>query len=249
MKQRVVVISLASDFGCQVQMTNFPELLDMVDTIDLQYWQLATSGDMPEEYDVAVLEGAVTTDEHVEILEEVAKKASVVITVGACAHTGGVPAMAQLKDLETQVEDVYGKEALSYIAPGRLVPRPIKEFINVDFEVLGCPIDPEEFSFTLQRALLGLKDRKHRDTLCAECKINENPCFYMSKTLCLGLVTTTGCGSFCVNRGRPCTGCRGLAIDANMDAARGFVRKYGLSDEFERALEIYNTNGLGGRVK
>jgi sulfhydrogenase subunit delta len=48
MAPRVVVVGLASDFGCQVQMTNIEDhLLDVLGTIDLVYWQLASSGTCP----------------------------------------------------------------------------------------------------------------------------------------------------------------------------------------------------------
>lgn len=238
MAPRVVVVSLASDFGCQVQMTNFPELLEMLGTIELSYWQLATSGHMPKEYDVAVIEGACTTEEHLELLKKIRATAKTVIAIGACACTGGVPSMSLKAGLEESYRSVY---ADAEVARDRVEPRPIDAVIPVDFVVLGCPIDPAEFSFVLQRALLGLKDRKQRDTLCAECKVKENPCFYMKQTLCLGLVTTTGCGAFCVNRGRPCTGCRGLAKDANLQAARDIVAKYKLGEEFEEALLVYNS--------
>ena len=61
---RVVVLGLASCFGCQLQVTNAePYLLDVLGQIDLRYWQLASSDPMPEEFDVAVIEGAATTAE------------------------------------------------------------------------------------------------------------------------------------------------------------------------------------------
>lgn len=240
MKPRVVVLSLASDFGCQVQITNFSGLLDMLSTIDLTYWQLATGAHMPDEYDVAVIEGAVTLHEHVELLKQVRETAKTVITIGACSDTGGVPGMALLSNIEQGAELVYGAGSAK-VAQGRIAPAPVHHIINVDFTIPGCPISPEEFSFVLQRALLGLVDQGHRETMCAECKMNENACFFMTSTLCLGLVTTAGCGSFCINRGRPCTGCRGIAPDANIDAASVFAAKFHLLDEFESALEIYNT--------
>ncbi len=41
---RVVVVGLASCFGCQLQITNDEaHLLDVLGQIDLQYWQLASS--------------------------------------------------------------------------------------------------------------------------------------------------------------------------------------------------------------
>lgn len=61
---RVVVVGLASCFGCQLQITNGEEhLLDVLGQIDLSYWQLASSDPMPDEFDVAIVEGAVTTEE------------------------------------------------------------------------------------------------------------------------------------------------------------------------------------------
>ena len=238
--KNVVVLSLASDFGCQVQISNFPELLDMIGSIDLSYWQLATSGHMPDTYDVAVIEGAVTTEEHVELLKQAREIASCVIAIGACACTGGVVGLALNQDLEGAVNTVYGKDAKK-VAWGHIAPRPVKDVIDVDFQVMGCPINPAEFSYILQRAVEGLTDSPHRETLCAECKINENLCFYKEKKVCLGLVTAGGCNSGCVNRGRACTGCRGIAQDANIEAAREFAAKFDLEDELMSALEVYNS--------
>jgi len=244
MRPNVVFLSLASDFGCQVQITNFPELLEMLGTFNLSYWQLATSAHMPDEYDIAVIEGACTTKEHVELLEKVRATAKVVIIVGACACTGGIPSIALNGDLEEGLKLVYG-EAAGKVAWGHIPPRPIGAVIDVDFKVLGCPVNPDEFSYVLQRALLGLVDNVHRETMCASCKINENSCFYAQGKVCLGLVTAAGCESFCINRGRACTGCRGIAADANMKAAREFAAKYTLEQEFLNGLEIYNSHAKG----
>ena len=61
---RVVVIGLASCFGCQINITNIERhLMDVLGQIDLGYWQLTSSVPMPDEFDVAVIEGAVTTEE------------------------------------------------------------------------------------------------------------------------------------------------------------------------------------------
>ncbi len=92
---RVVVLGLASCFGCQLQITNVEShLLDVLGQIDLSYWQLASSGHMPSEYDIAVIEGAVTTTESLELVREVRSKARTVISIGACANTAGIPGMA-----------------------------------------------------------------------------------------------------------------------------------------------------------
>ena len=55
---RVVVIGLASCFGCQINITNIERhLMNVLGQIDLGYWQLTSSVPMPDEFDVAVIEG------------------------------------------------------------------------------------------------------------------------------------------------------------------------------------------------
>jgi len=242
MAARVVVIGLASDFGCQVQMTNMEDhLLDVLGAIDLTYWQLASSGHMPAAYDVAVIEGAVTTEEHVELLKRVRETASAVMVIGACAGTGGIPGMAASGELEERVGCVYGEDS-AIVACGRIAPMPVEAIIDVDYHVPGCPISPEEFVSTLHRALMGLSDRPAREPMCASCKIAENVCFYERGRVCLGLVTRAGCGAKCVGLGRPCTGCRGVADDASVAAAEHFLTGRGIDKAvLASALHIYNS--------
>lgn len=242
MAPRVVVIGLASDFGCQVQMTNMEDhLLDVLAAIELSYWQLASSGHMPADYDVAIIEGAVTTGEHVELLKRVRATASTVMVIGACAMTGGIPGMASAGSLEDRLGCVYGDDG-SLVACGHISPMPVDAVIDVDYHVPGCPIQPAEFVATLQRALMGLSDRPPREPLCAACKMAENVCFYESGRVCLGLVTRTGCGAKCVTLGRPCAGCRGLAEDANWAAAQDMLAKRGIDiEELVDAMALYNS--------
>ncbi|NTW28038.1 MAG: NADH:ubiquinone oxidoreductase [Coriobacteriia bacterium] len=239
---KVAVFSLASDYGCQVQITNADDkLLEVLGQFDLAYWQLASSGHVPEEYDVAVIEGAVTTDEHVELLKRVRATAGTVIVIGACAVTGGIPALATSGVLEDRFDVVYGEgSALAF--GGRISPLPVDAIIDVDYRVPGCPIEPAEFVAVLQRALMAVSDHIPREPMCAACKIEENVCFYESGTVCMGLITRTGCGAKCVSLGRPCTGCRGIAADANLVAARAIAVSHGIAAEkFDSALSLYNS--------
>jgi sulfhydrogenase subunit delta len=244
MALRVVVVGLASDFGCQVQMTNIEDdLLDVLGLVDLKYWQLAASGDMPDAFDVAVVEGAVTTDEHVETLKRVREEASVVIALGSCAITGGIPALAGIgPDLDCRYAEVYGADG-PQVARGRRTPVPVTAVIPVDYIVPGCPIDTAEYLHVLSRALRGLSDKTPDMPMCASCKTKENVCFIQGGTLCLGLVTRSGCGAVCTTLGRPCTGCRGIAPDANLESARRvFAAKGWDLDRMLAALQLYNAD-------
>ncbi len=241
---RVVVVGLASCFGCQLQITNAePYLTQILGQIDLQYWQLVTSEDMPDSYDVAIIEGAVTTRESEETVRAVREKAAHVMAIGACAVTAGVTGMAA-PGLVGRAAEVYGDATPD--ASGELIePRPVSAVIDVDSEVRCCPIDPLDFVAALQRALFGSNRSPETRTLCSDCKRNETECFFNAGTLCLGLVTRAGCGARCVNLGRPCNGCAGLSPDANLKAARAACETYGVSvSDFDKALEMFNQVNL-----
>ncbi len=240
---RVVVIGLASCFGCQLQITNVEaHLLDILGQIDLRYWQLASSDPMPQEYDVAIIEGAVTTQESIETVKIARERARSIIAIGACATTAGIPGMAE-NNLDERSREVY--RSLPGACGTMVSPKPVSAYVKVDFEVRCCPIDSYNFIDILQRALYGSNKSLPSRTMCGECKRNETECFFSKGQLCLGLVTRADCGARCVNLGRPCFGCGGLSPDANLDSARDACKKYGVAvDDFNKALEMFNQVSL-----
>ncbi len=239
-KPRVVVVGLASCFGCQLQITNTdPNLMELLDQIDLEYWQLVTSETMPETYDVAIIEGSITTKESEELVRQVRERATYVMAIGACAVTGGVTGMAY-DHLAERTDEVYGANVPA--ACGEMIqPRPVSDVIAVDSQVFCCPIDTRDFAVQLQRVLFGSNTVREEATLCASCKRNENDCFYNQGRLCMGLVTRSGCNARCVNRGRPCFGCAGLSPAANLDSAREACEGYGVDPgSFDAALQMFS---------
>ncbi len=241
---RVVVVGLASCFGCQLQITNAEaHLVEVLGQIDLRYWQLASSAPMPQDFDVAIIEGAVSTKEARDAVFALRKRASKVIAVGSCATTAGIPGMIQ-DDLQQRVDEVYGTAPS---ACGEMIaPRPVSDFVEVDYEVRCCPIDSYNFIDILQRALYGSNKTLPFRTMCGECKRNETECFYAKGELCLGLVTRADCGARCVGLGRPCFGCGGLSPDANLESAREVCRQNGVSvDRFDEALQMFNQVARG----
>lgn len=239
-RPRVIVIGLASCFGCQLQITNSePHLMELLDQIDLEFWGLVSSEEMPDEYDVAVIEGAVTTKESEELVKKIREKAAHVMAIGACANTAGVTGMAE-NDLPQRAESVYGAQIPT--ACGELItPRPLSDVITVDSHVYCCPIDSRDFVTQLQRVLFGSNAVREERTLCDDCKRNGNDCFFNQGQLCMGLVTRAGCNTRCVNRGRVCFGCAGLSSAANLDSARRACEKYGIDPaRFDAALQIFS---------
>lgn len=238
---KVVFAGLASCFGCQINITNVEaHLMEVLGQIDLRYWQLTSSDPMPDSFDVAVIEGAVTTEEAARTVRALREGADVVITIGACAATAGIPGMST-DDHAAGLDAVYGSRVPEAAGAGAIPPRAVKDVIEVDFEVPCCPIDPYDFVDVLQHALYGSNVYRRSSTLCGECKNNERGCFYGRETLCLGLVTRSGCGARCPNLGRPCNGCAGLSPDANVPQARRVAERAGVgADALDGALRMFN---------
>lgn len=243
---KVVLVGLASCFGCQINITNAEKyLMDILGQIDMQYWQLTSSDPMPEDIDVAVIEGAVTTKEAEETVKALRDRAGAVITIGACAETAGIPGIAAA-NYEGRQKDVYRGNVPAIVSDIAFEPKAVGDVIDVDYRVLCCPIDPFDFAATLQSALYGNNMYRRTSTLCGECKRNEQGCFYQDGRICMGLVTMSGCGAKCPNLGRPCNGCAGLSPDANVESARRAARATGEDPEiFESALEIFNMAKVG----
>ncbi len=241
---RVVLIGLASCFGCQINITNIEaHLLEVLGQIDMAYWQLTSSDPMPDAFDVAVIEGAVTTEEALSTVRAARERARCVIAIGACAATGGIPGMAA-DDLAAHSARVYG-DAVPEACGAMRAPLPVSAVVDVDFTVPCCPIDPLQFVRVLDAALYGSNRLEATSVLCGECKRNERGCFFQDGTLCLGLVTRGGCGAKCPALGRPCNGCAGLSPDGNVGAARFVAARNGMEvRRFDDALAMFNAVAL-----
>lgn len=237
---KVVVVGLASCFGCQIQITNMEQhLTELVGQIDIGYWQLASSEPMPENFDIAIIEGAITTFDALETVRRLRNVAKTVITIGSCANTAGIPGMASV-GFNAHCSDVYGKgvpEACGEV----IAPRSVPSVIKVDYQVPCCPIDFYDFAAIVSRALYGSNRTIPNRTMCGDCKRNETECFFDKGELCLGLVTAGGCGARCPKLGRPCFGCAGLSKDANIASACESVVRYGIDpEEFRSRLQLFS---------
>lgn len=238
---RVVFAGFASCFGCQINITNIEQhLVDVLGQIDLQYWQLTSSDPMPDSFDVAVIEGAITTEEARQRALALRQAATTVITIGACAASAGIPGLSK-DDRTPAMQAVYGQTVPDVAGNGAIKPCAVADVIKVDYAVPCCPIDPYTFVEVLQHALHGSNAYPHTSTLCGECKNNERGCLYMQGKFCLGLVTREGCGARCPNLGRPCNGCAGLSPDANVAQAERVAERIGVSQaDFKAALRLFN---------
>ena len=222
-KPRVAVFKMASCDGCQLQLLDAEEaLLELAGAIDIVNFAEATSYVEPGPYDVTLVEGSISTPEQIEQVRAIRAETTFLITIGACATSGGIQALRNGTDLAAHIRNVYPTpeyvEALTD-------SQPIAEFVPVDLELTGCPVDRGQLLAALAWLLQGSVPRPPTTPVCIECKKRGYVCVVVAKgEPCLGPVTRTGCGAICPGMGRGCYGCFGPSQPPNTEAlAKKFI--------------------------
>jgi len=213
-RPKLAVFKFASCDGCQLQLLNLEdELLALAARVEIANFLEASSRVVEGPWDVALVEGSITTASDAERIRRIREQASTLITIGACATSGGIQALRNLADVEAWKAQVYPHpEWIDALATST----PISEHVRVDHEIQGCPVNSMQVLRVLVRALLGTQPDLPVASVCLECKRRGAVCVAVARGIpCLGPVTRAGCGAICPSLGRDCYGCFGPAADPN----------------------------------
>src|SRR5512140_3235962 len=90
-KPKVAFFDFACCEGCQIEMTNFGDVafLELLRHIDIVEFREAMSDKTTAPLDIALIEGSFTREADRARLEEIRRRAAIVIAYGQCATTGG----------------------------------------------------------------------------------------------------------------------------------------------------------------
>ncbi|WP_455245313.1 NADH-quinone oxidoreductase subunit B family protein [Petrachloros mirabilis] len=202
------VFKFASCDGCQLSVLNLEdELLALSETVNIAYFPEASSAMREGPFDLALVEGSITTPDDAERILAVREQATKLMTIGACATAGGIQALRNWADVDAFKQAVYpSPEYLRSLSTST----PISEHVRVDFELWGCPIDKRQLLRVITDLAAGVQPWLPTDSVCIECKRRGYVCVLVTKGIpCLGPVTKTGCGAICPGMGRDCYGCFG----------------------------------------
>jgi len=235
-RPKLAVHKFASCDGCQLALLSLEdELLSLAGEIEVAYFLEASSTTLEGPYDVALVEGSVTTAHDAERIQAVRKDAKYLITIGACATAGGIQALKNWKDLDEFIRLIYATP--SYIHSLK-DSTPISSHVKVDFQLNGCPINKYQLLEVITTLVQGRAPHLASHAVCMECKPRGTVCVTVAQGIaCLGPLTHAGCGALCPAYNRGCYGCFGPMESPNPDSLTSHLRKAGVpADELVRLL-------------
>ena len=173
-RPKLAVWKFASCDGCQLTLLNCEdELIPLAGAVEIAYFPEATRAVVEGPYDVSLVEGSITTPDELERIQRVREVSRRVITIGACATSGGIQALRNFADVAEFRSIVYAHpEYISTLSHST----PISAHVQVDFELRGCPINKDQLLEVLAAELQGRRPRIPSHSVCVECKRRGNVC-------------------------------------------------------------------------
>jgi F420-non-reducing hydrogenase small subunit len=230
--------------GCHISFLDLNEaLLDVLARVDIRYSPIVDIKEIPE-VDVALVEGAVGNEENEHVLRELRAKAKLLVAFGTCACYGGVTSLRNLTPLGEVLDRAYVSTESTVdgqVPRGADIPaiqpwvRAVRQVVEVDATIPGCPPLPSIILKTVLALLDGKPVPQRTRNLCAECDrhkermlvasrdfiadsvyspheletIDPKLCFLEQGVLCMGPATCEGCEARCMKGNMPCRGCMG----------------------------------------
>lgn len=239
-KKRVAVHQIGPCPGCQQTLLQpSAELLRMGRLLDLHH--CLQGADSECHADVALVTGCVHSAAELARLQRIRSNSLWLVAVGSCSSADGLAGLQASTALADHVQRQWPPaDVLMQLQHGR----PLSACVQVDVQLWGCPIHPEQVLDCVRSLLIGVRPPVRQDSVCAECQLHGHACLpVMRQQPCLGPVTRAGCQARCIAGGQGCYGCFGRIPGAAMTAMRQQLRSLGLDQgTIEQRLCLLDTD-------
>jgi NAD-reducing hydrogenase small subunit len=162
-KARLATMWLDGCSGCHMSLLDIDEAIVVIaEQADVVYGPLVDAHEIPPDIDVAIVEGAVSSEDDMERIRAMRRNARILVALGDCAVTGNVPSMRNPFSVKSIMERLYvdGSDFEKGI-PTKGVPLllkqaiPVHDAVKVDLHVPGCPPSARTILFVLKELLEG----------------------------------------------------------------------------------------------
>ena len=225
---KLAVYKFASCDGCQLSILDVEDLLlDIASVVHIANFPEASREVIEGPYDLTLVEGSITSAHDAERIHEIRRESKFLVTIGACATAGGIQALKNWKDTDLFARTVYAHpEYLDTLETST----PVKNHVEVNFELRGCPVDKMALVEVVAAFVQGRRPNIPEYSVCVECKRKGTPCVMVSHgTPCLGPVTQAGCGALCPSYNRGCYGCFGPMESPNTEMLAASWQRLGVT--------------------
>jgi NAD-reducing hydrogenase small subunit len=170
-KARLATMWLDGCSGCHMSLLDIDEaIVAVAQQADVVYGPLVDAQEIPPDIDVAIVEGAVSSEDDLKKVRQMRGASEILVALGDCAVTGNVPAMRNPVPVKAILERLYVEGAdVDKGIPTLVVPPllkqsvPIHDVVKVDLHVPGCPPSARTILFVLKELLEGrIPDLKSR---------------------------------------------------------------------------------------
>ncbi|HEV2397621.1 MAG TPA: hypothetical protein VGS27_11815 [Candidatus Sulfotelmatobacter sp.] len=146
-KVKVATVWLDGCSGCHMSLLDMDAaIIPLSRKIDIVYGPLVDAQEFPEDVDVTLVEGAVSSQDDLNKIQKIRQRTNVLISMGDCAVTGNVPGMRNSVPVQKLLQRIYvdGADEKKVVPTDRVPPllkqaRPLREFVKVDICLPGCP--------------------------------------------------------------------------------------------------------------
>jgi NAD-reducing hydrogenase small subunit len=162
-KVRIGTCWLDGCSGCHMSILDMDEsIVDVLSKADIVFGPLVDAQEWPEGVDVAIIEGAVSSQDDLKLAQTARARSKIVVALGDCAVTGNVPSMRNGISRRVLLERIYiegasERRGVPTVGVPALLKQaePLQQAIKVDIHVPGSPPKPGAILMVLGELLEG----------------------------------------------------------------------------------------------
>jgi NAD-reducing hydrogenase small subunit len=150
-KPKIATTSMCGCFGCHMSILDIDErILKLAELVEFHKSPINDIKVFSERCAVGLLEGGVANEDNLHVLKMFRENCDILVSVGSCAITAGIPCSRNPLPLKECLEEAYLKGPTVHNPSGQIpndpdIPLltdkvyPCHEVVKVDYFLPGCP--------------------------------------------------------------------------------------------------------------